>query len=101
MARHPDPLLVPFWETTTMVRESVRLLGQHDDAATTLLFEPNVVTEVTNAAGDETYTEGIDFVIERATRRLVRVAGSRMPWIESRASVADGALTHGHTAAVS
>jgi len=96
-----DPLLVPFWEATTMLRESVMFHGQEDGARTTLLFEPDVVTAVTNAAGNETYTEGIDFVVEREARRLVRVAGSRMPWIASRASGATGALTHGHTIAVS
>jgi lysophospholipase L1-like esterase len=96
-----DPLLVPFWDTTTMLRESVMFLGEEDGARTTLLFEPDIVTEVTNVAGNETYTEGVDFVVEREARQLVRAAGSRMPWIASRASAADGALTHGHTIAVS
>ena len=44
-----------------------------------LLFVPDDVLAVTSAAGDETYIEGADYVVDRGARRIVRPAGSRMP----------------------
>ena len=44
-----------------------------------LLFVPDDVVAVTSAAGDETYVEGEDYLVDRGARRIVRPAGSRMP----------------------
>jgi len=96
-----DRLLVPFWETTAMYRESAILRGDDRGATATLLFQPDSITAVTDAAGDQVYEEGADYIVERAQRRLVRTPGSRMPWIHSEASGKNGALTHAHTIAVS
>jgi len=101
MTWEPDPLLVPFWETTAMYRESVMLRGNDQGATATLLFHVNSITAVTNAAGDQVYEEGADYIVEPAQRRLVRTPGSRMPWVHSAASGGSGALTHDHTIAVS
>jgi acyl-CoA thioesterase-1 len=101
MSGEEDPLLIPFWETAAMYRESAILRGDDDNATATLLFEPDSITAVTNAAGDQVYKAGADYIVERAGRRLVRTPGSRMPWTHSDASGMNGALTHGHTLAVS
>ena len=44
-----------------------------------LLFAPDAVLAVTNAAADVTYSEGADYLVDPGARRLVRPAGSRMP----------------------
>jgi len=101
MTLEGDLLLVPFWETTAMYRESAILRGDDRGAHATLLFQPESITAVTDAAGGQVYEEGADYIVERAQRRLVRTPGSRMPWVHSEASGTNGALTHGHTIAVS
>jgi hypothetical protein len=77
-----------------MYRESAILRGDDRGATATLLFQPDSITAVTDAAGDQVYEEGADYIVERAQRRLVRTPGSRMPWIHSEASGKNGALTH-------
>ena len=44
-----------------------------------LLFVPDDVLAVMSAAGDATYIEGADYIVDRGARRIVRPAGSRMP----------------------
>jgi len=97
-----DPIVVPFWTTTTMLRESAMLRGSEDAASATLLWRPDVVADVTTAAGDVTFREGVDYMVEREQRRIVRIAGSRMPRIEAcPADGTSGALTHTQTIAIS
>jgi lysophospholipase L1-like esterase len=96
-----DPLLVPFWDTTAMYRESAMLRAGDHGVCATLLFPPDSITAVTNAAGDQVYEEGVDFIVERAQRRLVRTPGSRMPWVQSEAASLHGELTHDRTIAIS
>ena len=92
-----DPSLVPFWRSRTMYGESVVFISSPGS----LLFAPDAVLAVTNAAADVTYSEGADYLVDRSARRLVRPAGSRMPATspESVAS-ADGALLHHRTVSV-
>jgi hypothetical protein len=66
-----DPSLIPFWRSRTMYGESVTSEGR-------LLLTPDAVLAVTNAAGDVSYVEGADYVVDRSSRRLVLPAGSRM-----------------------
>jgi lysophospholipase L1-like esterase len=68
-----DPSLIPFWRSPTMYGESIVVITGR------LLFTPDDVLAVTNAAGDVTYVEGADYVVDRSGRRLVRPAASRMP----------------------
>ena len=95
------PLLVPFWDTTAMYRESALPRAGDHGVCATLLFPPDSITAVTNAAGDRVYEEGVDFIVERAQRRLVRTPGSRMPWVQTETSGLNGELTHDRTIAVS
>jgi acyl-CoA thioesterase I len=69
-----DPFLVPFWRSRTMHGESVVF----NTSEGRLLFAPDAVLAVTSAAGDETYIEGADYLLDRSARRIVRPAGSRM-----------------------
>jgi lysophospholipase L1-like esterase len=81
-----DLSLVPFWYSRTMYGESVTSKG-------CLLFAPDSVLAVTNAAGDETYIEGADYLVDRTARRIVWPARSRMPDLL--------AVTYTHTDALS
>jgi len=101
MTSKGDPLLVPFWDTTAMHRESAMLRAGDHGACATLLFQPDSITAVTNAAGDQFYEEGVDYLVDRSHRRLLRTSGSRMPWVQTETSGLSGELTHDHTIAVS
>lgn len=68
-----DPSLIPLWRSPTMYGESIVVITGR------LLFTPDDVLAVTNAAGDVTYVEGADYVVDRSGRRMVRPAASRMP----------------------
>src|SRR5689334_6326418 len=97
-----DALTNPFWLSTTMQGESVVFVGRDNrPSAATLLFPPDAVLAVTPAAEDTAYVEGRDYIIDREAGRIVRPAGSRMPWVTPEAiAAADGALTHERTVAV-
>lgn len=70
-----DASLIPFWRSRTMHGESVVFITSERH----LVFTPDAVLGVTNAAGDETYSEGADYLVDRSARRIGRPAGSRMP----------------------
>jgi acyl-CoA thioesterase I len=97
-----DPLLVPFWLSTTMSGESVVFIrGDEGPAASRLLFPPDVVVAVTSAAADVIYVEGVDYEVDFPAGRIVRMPGSRIPETTRAAiAAADGALTHDRIVAV-
>lgn len=99
---HLDPLTQPFWRSLTMHRESVVFTAfERGPATATLLFAPDEVEAVTSLAGDVAFHEGADFLIDRTARRLVRVAGSKLPQVDAAAlTSADGALTFAQTISV-
>jgi lysophospholipase L1-like esterase len=83
---------VPFWESDMMEGESILLLPHEGGSAEgTLLFEPERVVRVTNAAGDSVYEENRDYVVDAVRRRIVRTSRSRMP---EATAASDGSLTH-------
>jgi acyl-CoA thioesterase-1 len=92
-----DPLLVPFWLTTTMHRESVVFIARDDGAAeASLLFPPESIIAVTNAAGDVSYVEGADYLVDRQTGRMIVTSTSRMVAVRRDMIVAaDAAHTYG------
>jgi acyl-CoA thioesterase-1 len=94
-----DPLVAPFWRSTTLLRESVVFVVRETGAAeANLLLPPDVVLRVASADGGIAYREGPDYRIERDTGRLVRPSGSRMPEVSRETlSAADGALTFART----
>ena len=97
-----DPSLVPFWRTATMHGESAILVARGDEPPeASLLFAPREILNVVSAAGDTTFAEGADYMVDRGAARIVRVAGSRMPAVTPEAiACADGGLTHPHTIAI-
>ena len=97
-----DPSLLPFWLSQTMYGESVAFIARQDGTAeASLLFPPDAVVAVTSASADVAFVEGIDYAVDRAAGRIVRVEGSRMPVTSREAlAAADGALTHDRTVAV-
>ena len=83
-----DPLLVPFWRSTTMHRESVVLIAREDRPAEgRLLFPPDTILAVTNAAGDVPYVEGSDYLVDRQAGCIIRTSTSRMPEVRRDAVV--------------
>lgn len=97
-----DSLLDPFWISTTMHAESVVFIGDGNGSIeANLLFQPDEVLSVTNAGADVLYVEGQDYRIDHQAGTIVRLPGSRVPWITREAiAAADGTLTHGRAAAV-
>jgi lysophospholipase L1-like esterase len=97
-----DPLLVPFWLSTTMHRESLVLVaGDGRPAEGRLLFPPDTMVAVTNAAGDVRYVEGSDYIVDQHEGRIIRTPTSRMPEARRDAIVAaDVARTRARLIAV-
>jgi lysophospholipase L1-like esterase len=95
-------LINPFWLSTVMDAESVVFVGDgREPIQASLLFQPDAILSVTNAAADVRYMEDDDYYVDRLAARIVRVPGSRMPWITGEAAAAaDGQLTHGRTVVV-
>lgn len=95
-------LINPFWLSTMMDAESVVFMGDgREPIEGNLLFQPDTILSVTNAAADVRYVEGDDYYVDREAARIVRVPGSHMPWITREAvAAADGQLTHPRTVAV-
>jgi acyl-CoA thioesterase-1 len=85
-----------------MHAESVVFIGDsYESIEANLLFQPDEVLSVTNAGADVLYVEGRDYRIDHQEGTIVRLAGSRMPCVTREVIAgADGALTHGRTAAV-
>jgi lysophospholipase L1-like esterase len=66
--------LKPFWRGDTIYNETVLLYPDEGR----LMFQPDRVLSVRNFGLDTVYREGVDYRIEG--RKLVRLAGSRMPF---------------------
>ena len=57
--------MLPVWDTDTVYGESLTMLRDETGAARApLLYTPRQVLYVTNAAGTEEYTEGVDWYVE-------------------------------------
>jgi acyl-CoA thioesterase I len=95
-------LINPFWLSTMMDAESLVFVGDGSGPIeANLLFQPDTILSVTNAAADVRYVEDDDYYVDVQAGRIGRVPGSRMPWITREAvAAADGQLTHGRTVAV-
>src|SRR3954462_12557732 len=91
--------LEPFWRSTTMYAESCVFVDRDGSSGAHLLFPPDEILSVTSGGGDIVYRDGADYIVERSSRRIVRLPGSRMPQVR-RDEVGDGALTHGRLVAV-
>ncbi|HEY2153759.1 MAG TPA: SGNH/GDSL hydrolase family protein, partial [Vicinamibacterales bacterium] len=86
-----QPSLVdPFWLSDTMYGETV-VFGQKVDgpAEAQLLFTPDRVARVSDAAGTTDYLEGIDYALNAGTRRMSLTQASRIGTI-SEAELAAG-----------
>jgi lysophospholipase L1-like esterase len=98
-----DDLIDPFWQSTTMHRESVMFIGRDGSSMeATLLFRPDHILSVTSAGADIAYREGTDYQVDWHEGRITRPPGSRMPSVTPASmTAADGALTHERTISVS
>jgi lysophospholipase L1-like esterase len=71
--------LEPFWKGDTVYNETVLLYSAVGAPAEgRLLYEPGRVLSVRNFGLDTVFQEGVDYRLEG--RRMVRLAGSRMPF---------------------
>jgi len=71
--------LVPFWKSDTIFNETVLMYSSGGGLAEGgLLFQPDRILSVRNFGLDTAYNRGVDYELEG--RRLVRLAGSRMPF---------------------
>jgi len=96
-----DQLLVPFWQSTTMHGESVVLIADDDRPAQgRLLFPPDTLDAVTDAAGNVQYIEGADYLVDRQAGHIVRSSTSRMPEARRETIVASVAQTRERLIAV-
>jgi len=58
-------LVVPFWRSNVMERESVLFLPREDGAdVARLLFQPDTIACVTDAFGQRVYAEGEDYAVD-------------------------------------
>lgn len=70
--------MTPIWDTDTVWGESLMMVREADGtAAAPLLYPPLRILEVTDAAGEEHYEEGRDFVLRDS--QLVLTPDSRIP----------------------
>lgn len=97
-----DRLLDPFWLSTTMHRESVMFVATADQSAeATLLFRPERVLSVDDAAGKIAYVEEMDYRIDSQARRIIRPPWSRMAHVSPETvNAGEGSLLHNWTIAV-
>ena len=75
----------PFWQSDTMVDESVLFVRQPDSEAAeaALLFEPIRILSVRNSAQDVTYVEGRDYIWTPGTNQIRLGKDSCMVWKNS------------------
>lgn len=72
----------PFWTDGVVHGESVLFLADGDNPAeAALLLRPKAVRAVRIPLTGETYTEGRDYRVDAERRRLVRLDGSRLPFL--------------------
>jgi len=72
--------VLPFWRSNVMERESVLFLPREGGPELArLLFQPDTITCVTDAAGQRVYAEGQDYAIDRSLGGIVRAPQSAMP----------------------
>jgi lysophospholipase L1-like esterase len=74
-------LFDPFWKSTEVYGESVCFVkeSETDPADGTLLFVPNKILHVRSSDGKTEYSEGKDYTVDAAQRRLIVSPGSSIP----------------------
>jgi lysophospholipase L1-like esterase len=78
--KYRSELLRPFWQGDTIEGESVLFIRDPSTGAgsASLLFPARRVLAVRNSAGDVTYEEGRDYVVQPDSREIILTAGSRI-----------------------
>jgi hypothetical protein len=79
-----DPAdLEPFWCSRFMRRESLLFIAHDEREAATarLLFPPDGPVTLTGADGTTEFTEGLDYVVDRAAGLVRLTPGSRLPFV--------------------
>ncbi len=71
-------LMSPFWQSEVIRSEPILFVRDADETRGSLLFPIDEVISVTNAAGDVTYQQGVDFQFKVGSREIVIPSGSRI-----------------------
>ena len=75
-----DTTLIPFWKTTTMNNESVLMISRNGELpVANLLFTPDKILSVRNAALNINYKEGTDWEYKEGQLRLLK--GSKAAYL--------------------
>ena len=75
-----DTALIPFWKTTTMNDESVLMISRNGELpVANLLFTPDKILSVRNAALNINYKEGTDWEYKEGQLRLLK--GSKAAYL--------------------
>src|SRR4051812_2141820 len=75
-----EVLVVPFWRSNVMEGESVLFLPREDGPEMArLLFQPDTIACLTDAAGQRAYAEGQDYTVDVSLRGIVRSRRSAIP----------------------
>ena len=77
-------ILDRFWETTTMNGESLFFIQENDNELprASLLFKPDKILSIKNAAEDVTYIEGKDYVFKPGSRIISLTKDSRISFMK-------------------
>ena len=68
-----DPMLIPFWKTTTMYNESVLMISRNGELpVASLLFTPDKILSVRNSSLNIAYVEGTDWEYKDGQLRLLK-----------------------------
>ncbi len=77
------PLDSPLWEGTTQAGEALLFVRNNEgNGEARLLFEPKRILRLWRPSTGETYTEGVDFVVDEKRRAIKRTASSSIPVLE-------------------
>src|SRR5262245_29966794 len=86
-------LVLPFWRSNAMERESVLFLPREDGPEIArLLFQPDTIVCLTDAAEQRVYADGRDYTLDVSRGGIVRSRQSAIP----RAIRQHDELTHSH-----
>lgn len=73
-------LVRPFWETDTVLNETVLLLSETgEEANASLFFKPQNIISITSTDGKTEYIEGVDYYLSDG--KIYKTAQSRIPYL--------------------
>lgn len=83
-----EQMLMPVWDTDTVYGESLTMIEKKNgECRAPLMYEPLEILEVCDATLENRYAEDVDWKIDGNT--LIRLPGSRMPYLKAEEVFAD------------